>query len=110
MRSNSFMKNPIVMLIRRGIGIICLIIGVLGLLLPILPGWPFLVPAIVLLGRRDRTLRYTHLWVRMALRFMRRHKTPSMRQTGLRLSREYVNFKRLIVPKIDAAERAMGLS
>jgi uncharacterized membrane protein YbaN (DUF454 family) len=110
MRSNSFMKNPMVTIVRRVVGIICLIIGILGLLLPILPGWPFIVPAIVLLGRRDRALRFTHLWVRMVLRFMRRHPAPSLRQFGQRLSREYVSFKHMIVPKIDAAERAIGLS
>jgi hypothetical protein len=110
MRSSRLMRNPVVLILRRVIGMICLFIGVLGLLLPILPGWPFIVPAIVLLGRRDRTLRYSHLWVRMALRFMRRHPKPSWRQIGQRLSKEYVSFKRMIVPKIDAAERAIGLA
>jgi len=39
-----------------------------GLLLPILPGWPFIIPAVVLLGRRDRVVRLCHLLVRATLR------------------------------------------
>jgi hypothetical protein len=109
MQHSTFIKTPFVLLARRIAGIICLIIGILGLLLPILPGWPFLVPAIVLLGRRDRMLRYVHLLIRLALRFMRRNRMIFLRQFGQRLSVEYVKAKRVIVPKIDAAERALGL-
>jgi hypothetical protein len=103
-------KSPLFRIIRRVVGLICLLIGILGLLLPILPGWPFIIPAIVLLGRRDRALRLLHMIVRRALRFLRRHPIPSLRQLGQRLSGEYMRFKRAIVPKIDAAERAFKLS
>jgi hypothetical protein len=103
-------SSPLFRIIRRIVGLICLLIGLLGLLLPILPGWPFIIPAIVLLGRRDRALRLLHTIVRRALRFLRRHPVPSLRQFGQRLSSEYVRFKRTIVPKIDAAERALKLS
>lgn len=110
MRRNRLIKNPLVRLMRRIVGIICLIIGILGLLLPILPGWPFLIPAIVLLGRRDRVLRHSHLIIRRVLRMLRRHPMSSLRQLGQRLSAEYVKAKRMIVPKLEAAERALGLA
>lgn len=44
------MYLPALMLIRRIVGIICVIVGVIGLLMPILPGWPFLIPGIALLA------------------------------------------------------------
>jgi hypothetical protein len=98
----------IVTILRRLIGIIFLIIGILGLLLPILPGWPFIIPAVVLLGRRDRVLRHTHLVVRHALRALRRSNSPTLRSIGMRLSLEYVRTRRVVVPAIDATERAFA--
>jgi hypothetical protein len=97
-----------VTIIRRVVGIIFLIIGILGLLLPILPGWPFIIPAVVLLGRRDRVLRLTHLVVRHALRALRRARSPMLRSIGMRLSLEYVRTRRVVVPAIDATERAFA--
>ena len=47
------MYLPMLMLIRRIIGAFFLLLGIIGLLMPILPGWPFLVPGIALLGSRD---------------------------------------------------------
>lgn len=38
-------KNRTTKLIYLGFGIVFLVIGVAGLLLPVLPGWLFLVPA-----------------------------------------------------------------
>jgi uncharacterized membrane protein YbaN (DUF454 family) len=69
-------------ILRRALGLILLAIGILGILLPILPGWPFIIPAVVLLGRRDRVLRLAHLLVRGSLRRMRRARHPMLRQAG----------------------------
>jgi hypothetical protein len=95
-------------LLRRLVGLIFLAIGILGLLLPILPGWPFIIPAIVLLGRRDRTLRLTHLLVRRTLRALRRSRNPVLQRVGRRLSLEYVRTRRIVVPAINATERAFA--
>lgn len=93
---------------RRVVGLSLLAIGILGVLLPILPGWPFIIPAVVLLGRRDRVVRHTHLIVRHALRMLRRAKSPTVRAIGVRLSAEYVRTRRMVVPAIDATERAFA--
>ncbi|MEN9936523.1 MAG: hypothetical protein RLZZ387_3102 [Chloroflexota bacterium] len=105
------MKNALTIalaILRRVVGVTLFIIGVLGLLLPILPGWPLIIPAVVLLGRRDKIIRHTHLIVRHALRFMRRSEQTWLRRIGMRLSLEYVRTRRVVVPAIDATERAFA--
>lgn len=94
--------------IRRVVGLFLLIVGILGLLLPIMPGWPLIIPGVVLLGRRDRTVRRSHLIVRHALRRMRHSRTERIRSLGWRLSLEYIRTRRMIVPAIDATERAFA--
>lgn len=94
--------------LRRPIGVICLIIGVLGWILPILPGWPFIIPAVALLGRRDPMIRYPHLWLRRALRRMRRARQNWVRNLGVRGSTEYVRIRRIVTPMIIQAERALN--
>jgi uncharacterized membrane protein YbaN (DUF454 family) len=93
--------------LRRPIGLICLIIGILGLILPILPGWPFIIPAIVLLGRKDRTLRLLHLLLRNGLRALQRSRVTWMRQLGMRLRMEYIRGRSMILPAIIKAEQSM---
>ncbi|HET8647480.1 MAG TPA: hypothetical protein VFO85_18425 [Vicinamibacteria bacterium] len=92
--------------LRRVVGLFLLAVGILGVLLPILPGWPFIIPAVVLLGRRDRVVRMCHLLVRYALRILRRSHIPPIRRLGLRLTAEYVRTRRIVIPAIDATERA----
>jgi uncharacterized membrane protein YbaN (DUF454 family) len=46
----------------------CLVLGVLGVILPILPGFPFLLLGAGLVGRRDRTLRWCSTQGKLALR------------------------------------------
>ena len=94
--------------LRRPIGIICLVIGIIGWIFPILPGWPFIIPAIALLGRRDRTLRRMHLMLRHILRGMRRARQRWLRNLGIRGSIEYVRVKKMVTPLIIRAERALG--
>jgi hypothetical protein len=90
---------------RRVLGFTCLIIWALGVILPIIPGWPALIVAVVLLGRRDRTLRYMHLIGRRALRWLRRHPTPRIRSTGFWLSGQYLIARRTLTPAIIRAEQ-----
>jgi hypothetical protein len=104
MRFTSIIATPLAIL-RRILGLLLLAIGILGLLLPVLPGWPFIIPAIVLLGRRDPLLRRTHLVVRHALRWLRRHSHPCVRRLGMRLTVEYVRTRTIVLPAIDKTER-----
>ncbi|HEU4329160.1 MAG TPA: hypothetical protein VFS21_38835 [Roseiflexaceae bacterium] len=94
---------------RRILGLCCLVIGILGCILPILPGWPFLIPAILLLGRRDPWLRHSHLVLRRSLRLLRRADHPLMRWIGDRLSVEYLRGKRALMPRIVAMERTLRM-
>lgn len=108
MRRFATMFSGPLSIIRRIIGLFLLLIGILGLLLPIMPGWPFIIPGVVLLGRRDRIVRLSHLIVRHALRRMRHSRAQRIRAIGWRLSAEYARTRRVIVPAIDATERAFA--
>jgi len=44
------MSHPVKTILRRIAGVFLVLLGLIGLLLPILPGWLFLVPGAVLLG------------------------------------------------------------
>ncbi|MEX2263653.1 MAG: PGPGW domain-containing protein [Bryobacteraceae bacterium] len=37
---------------RTGLGFILLLMGIIGLLIPVVPQWPFLIPALVILADR----------------------------------------------------------
>jgi hypothetical protein len=97
-------RNPV----RRALGLLSLFVGILGVILPIIPGWPGFVLAIVLLGRRDRTVRHTFLLGRRLLRTLRRARHPHLRQIGQRLSAEFVRGRRMLEPAIARAERLFG--
>ncbi|ABU56256.1 MULTISPECIES: hypothetical protein [Roseiflexus] len=93
---------------RRLTGTLLLIIGILGLLLPVLPGWSLIIPGVALLGRRDRLVRLSHLAVRYALRWMRRRRQRHLRTLGWRLTSEYGRTRRIVLPAIVATERAVA--
>jgi hypothetical protein len=96
--------------LRRPVGLFFLLLAILGFVLPVIPSWPFVVPAVILLGRRDRALRHTHLLLRRSLRILRRSQTNWIRIIGRRLSDEYVKVRRMLTPMICAAERNFRLS
>lgn len=93
---------------RRMTGILLLIAGILGLLLPVLPGWSLIIPAVALLGRRDRLVRLSHLAIRYTLRWMRHNRQPQLRSLGWRLTMEYGRTRRIVLPAIVATERAIA--
>lgn len=96
--------SGLVIVARRALGYLCLVIWAVGAVLPIIPGWPALIFAIVLLGRRDRTLRFMNLLTRRTLRWLRLHPIPRIRDTGRWLSAKYVTLRRAITPRLIAAE------
>jgi uncharacterized membrane protein YbaN (DUF454 family) len=58
--------GPIRMIIRNTTGIILIIIGLIGWILPILPGYPFLIPGLLLLDFRQKRVflrRVQHFWL-----------------------------------------------
>ena len=102
------MYLPMLMLIRRIIGAFFLIIGIIGLLMPILPGWPFLIPGIALLGSRDPWLRFIHLGIIRLLKFIKTRKTPWIRQSGERLFVAYKQTRTVVTPLIIRSEHAIA--
>ncbi|NTV65639.1 MAG: hypothetical protein HGA65_19190 [Oscillochloris sp.] len=92
-------------LARRVLGFCFLGIGIAGVLLPIIPGWPGFFVAIILLGRRDPALRRLHLVGRRILRRLRTARTPHLRRLGRWLSDQYVGMRRSMRPHIIRAEK-----
>ncbi|MFZ9858992.1 MAG: hypothetical protein ACO3F2_11745 [Roseiflexaceae bacterium] len=101
------MYLPVILLIRRIIGAILVIIGILGLLLPIMPGWPLLIPGIALLGSKDPLIRYLHMVVLKVLKFVKSRKTPWIRNLGERAYEAYRRTRDIVGPPILRFEHTL---
>ena len=94
--------------LRRILGWLCLAVAALGAIMPIIPGWPALIFAIVLLGRRDPLLRRINLIARGTLRLLRNSPVPWLRTIGGKISAFYVRMRTAVMPHITSAERHLG--
>ncbi|HEX5504078.1 MAG TPA: hypothetical protein VFW96_15740, partial [Thermomicrobiales bacterium] len=87
----------------------CLLLGVLGVLLPILPGMPFLLLGAALLGRRDRALRWCSARGKLALRRWAALERPLVGAVGrwaLRQQRQASRRRRRLAWRYRAWRRA----
>ena len=50
--------------LRIGIGFGLMLVGLLGWILPIVPGWAFMIPGLMLLGREFHWARRTLQWLK----------------------------------------------
>jgi uncharacterized membrane protein YbaN (DUF454 family) len=82
---------------RRSIGILCLTLGVAGVLLPVLPGWPLLLVSGRILGPRDPLLRRSLLVGHRAVRRLRRAERPFLRRAATRLTPRWRQLARLLI-------------
>ena len=82
-------------LARRSLGLLCLALGVAGVLLPILPGWPFLVISGRMLGPRDPLLRRLVITGHRSLRSLREARHPLLRRAGVRLTPHWRRLARM---------------
>jgi hypothetical protein len=83
--------------IRRSLALLCVLVGLTGCILPIIPGLPFFVVAARLLGPRDRQLRHAIVAGRQALRRLRAARQPLLRHAGHRLTPHWRSFTRLML-------------
>jgi hypothetical protein len=83
--------------IRRSLALLCVLLGVTGCILPIMPGLPFFVVAARLLGPRDRQLRQAIVAGRQALRWLRAARQPLLRRAGRQLTPHWRSFTRLML-------------
>jgi hypothetical protein len=75
----------------------CVLLGVTGCILPIIPGLPFFVVAARLLGPRDRMLRRSLVLGRRSLRRLRGARQPFLRRVGCQLTPRWRTFTRLLL-------------
>ena len=83
--------------IRPALGWICIVIGLLGVVLPIFPGMPFLVPGIALVGRRNRLIRWSSVTCKRTLRRLAPLQTPllgPLARWALRAQHEFSRRRR----------------
>jgi hypothetical protein len=90
-------NNQNTRLARRSLALLCVLVGVTGCILPIIPGLPFFVAAARLLGPRDRQLRHAIVAGRLGLRRMRAARQPLLRRTGRQLTPHWRSFTRLML-------------
>ena len=82
-------------LLRRMLGLLCLALGIAGVLLPILPGWPLLLVCGRLLGPHDPLLRRMLATGHHGLRRLRQAERPLLRQAGTQLMPHWRKLARL---------------
>jgi hypothetical protein len=82
-------------LLRRSLGLFCLGLGVAGVLLPILPGWPLLLVCGRLLGPHDPLLRRMLATGHRGLRRLRQAERPLLRGLGAQLTPPWRQLARL---------------
>ena len=82
---------------RRSLALLCVLLGVTGCILPIIPGLPFFVVAARLLGPRDPQLRRAIVAGRQALRRLRAARQPLLRRAGHQLTPHWRSFIRLML-------------
>jgi len=82
------------------LGWTCIVLGIAGAILPILPAWPFLLPGILLLGPRNRSLRIAAVRFRVALKHGARHPHAAVRSTARLLALQERALRRTLGPLI----------
>jgi hypothetical protein len=78
-------------------GVCCIVLGVIGCILPVLPGLPFLVVGGRLLGRRDPLLRRLLTLSHHAMRRLRASSQPALRRASARLHPHWRRLARLVL-------------
>ena len=95
------------------LGWICIVLGLLGVVLPIFPGMPFLVPGIALVGRRNRLIRWISVACKRTLRRLASLQTPLLKplaRWALRTQHEFSRRRRRLAWRRMELQRARQLA
>ncbi len=65
-------RKTILRIARIGGGSVLLAVGLLGWILPVIPGWPFVIPGLILLGEEFH-------WARRTLEWLKKHHPRKMK-------------------------------
>ena len=80
-------------IVRIAAGIVCLLIGLLGLALPILPGWAFIIPGVLILARDVPLFHRLTLWADRTIVAWFERRFPRVRQPIARLREKLQRHK-----------------
>ncbi|HNP72378.1 MAG TPA: hypothetical protein PKK15_14760 [Kouleothrix sp.] len=69
--------------LRPALGWTCIALGLLGVVLPVIPGLPLLFPGIALVGRRTWLIRWASVQIKRALRRWAPLRLPLIGPVGL---------------------------
>ena len=61
------MTSPVKALFRIVLGILLILVGLVGLILPVMPGWVFIIPGLIILGDYFPPIHRLLIWVRKKL-------------------------------------------
>jgi len=74
---------PVILLALRAVlGWLSIALGVLGSIFPVIPGLPFLILGVYLVGHRNRVLRWWRVHIRLLIRWASRSRIPWLRWAG----------------------------
>jgi hypothetical protein len=74
---------PVILLALRAVlGWFSIALGVLGSIFPVIPGLPFLILGVYLVGHRNRVLRWSRVHIRLIIRWASRSRIPWLRWAG----------------------------
>ena len=82
MRKRIRHPHPVLRAIRLVVGVLLFVGGVIGLLIPVVPQWPFIIPGLMLLAPESRYARRLIVWLRTRLKLRRRRKARAEAPPG----------------------------
>lgn len=74
--------HPVLRALRLVIGILLLVLGIIGILIPAMPQIPFLVGGLILLATEFRPARKLLVWLRTRLRLRRLRRRTRKKKEG----------------------------
>ena len=77
MRKRIRHPHPVLRVTRLAAGLFLTLLGLIGIVIPVMPQWPFLIPGLMLLAPESRHVRRLVVWLRARLRLRRWRKRRS---------------------------------